>query len=97
MVSSAYAATAAATFVFPIESEKDIKGFQLIRDGVVDIDNIPKNVRSFNVNSPAEIKDSYTYVIVAVGLLGQQSESLPYVYSWTAPTIPKPTTLRFRR
>ena len=91
--SSALAGTITVDFSYPETSNAGITGFRLMRDGVLDTDNVPSTVRTFTAPAQTDQKD-HSYVLVAVGKYGQLMESTPYIFKWVAPVIPKPTYLK---
>jgi hypothetical protein len=93
--SSLLAQTLTVTFSYPEASNQDITGFRLLRDGVLDTDNVPPTVRTFTAPAQGDQKD-HSYTLVAVGKYGQLAESTPYVFKWVAPTIAKPTYLKVK-
>lgn len=84
------------TFSYTEASNATITGFRLMRDGVMECDNIAPELRTFNCKSPPDDQKDHSYTLVAVGKYGQLAESTPYVFKWVAPTIPKPTYLKVR-
>ena len=90
-----FAATLTVVFTYPEASNADITGFRLMRDGVLDTDNVPPTVREFTCPSAGDQKD-HSYILVAVGKYGQLAESTAYVLKWVAPVIVKPTYLKVR-
>jgi hypothetical protein len=95
MASTVMASTVVVTFRYPEASNADIAGFRLMRDGVLDTDNVLPTVRTFTTTRPEDAKD-HSYVLIAVGKYGQLAESTPFVLKWVAPAIPKPTYLNLK-
>jgi hypothetical protein len=82
------------TFVYPVEAQVDVLAFRLMRDGVVDKDNIPFNIRSFTTVALDDGKD-HIYSIQALGKFNNVGPlSTPYTLKWTVPTLYKPTYLK---
>ncbi|MCK9369353.1 hypothetical protein M0R04_05390 [Candidatus Dojkabacteria bacterium] len=96
LTSQAFARDLTVTFVYPVDRQTDVASFRLFRDGIVDKEGVPFDVRTFTTTAIDDGKD-HIYTIQALGKFNQDGPlSTPTTLKWVPPTLLKPTYLKVK-